>query len=71
MKFELVLKFKQHEHDAWAVHRQTIVPADRYEYVLGQFKDYAKSVCDRVDIYDVVLLVNKLDDNGDFLEVVQ
>lgn len=66
MKYEFILKYK--EHFQWLVKFNCFnVPDYDFDYTKKLFDDY---ISKHPDI-DYVLLINKLDDDGEFIGVVQ
>lgn len=66
MKYEFTLKYKLFSSDVWRIKYHVVVPSCAFNACKSMYEKHIKK-----DWFDSVLLINKLDDNGDFIEVVQ
>ena len=66
MKYEFIFKVKESRSDHFKVKYRCVCEPERYDSVL-----FAYNKIDKNQFFDSVILINKLDDNGEFIEVVQ
>ena len=66
MKYECILKVKSSVSSGFETKFRGIHPS--YEEVVAKFEKWWEQA--KKDYIDYVILVNKLDDNGEFIEVV-
>lgn len=67
MKYEFILKIRDHEHDPWRIKWRCVVSKDYYDLRLSKYEEWKH---DHKDL-DSIILINKLTDNGEFVEVIQ
>ena len=67
MKFEVILKVKDNQHDTFhQVGRIVVNP----EHLKAQ-EDAYESRARKMDVYNYVILVNQLSDDGEFVTVIR
>ena len=70
MKYEVILK-QRHNHNPYETKYHCIVSEDRLEFVKNRYEQEAKDIEDRIHNCECLVLINKLDDNGEFVDVIQ
>lgn len=69
MKFEFLLKIKEFKNSQFILKYKGLSEEKNFEIVKKQFEDYIER--NKGEWTDFVLLINKLSDDGDFVEVIQ
>lgn len=68
MKYEIVLKVKEHSSSSFEQAGKVVVSPEHVKAQTDAYKFRAKN---RMDVYDFVILINELTDDGDFVRCVQ
>ena len=66
MKYEVIMRVQETRYSDKVDKYRTIVPEERFQGVIKQYESHLPSDC-----YGAWVLVNKLDDQGNFIEVIQ
>lgn len=67
MKFEFILKVKYHSSDSWTQIGKSIVKEVDFNNAQKDFEKYRK----RGQYFDTIVLINELDDEGNFVQTIQ
>lgn len=69
MKYEFIMKIKEFKSDEWHIKYRAVVKPERFQSMKYAYESVAN--LKKAEWYDYVILINKLDDNSNFLEVIQ
>lgn len=67
MRYEVILKTKDRPNDSFEKAGQTNVGPEHLKVQIDAYTCRAK----KLDIYDYVILVNEVNDDGEFVRVIQ
>lgn len=69
--YEVILRIQDTRSSDRVDKYRCLVGEDRYEYVIKKYEEQAQRISNDVHPFGCWVLCNKLDQNGDFLEVIQ
>ena len=69
MKYEFIMKIKECPQDQWHIKYRVVVKPERFQSVKYAYESAAN--LKKAEWFDYVILINKLDDEGNFIEVIQ